>query len=307
MAYLRIETRDGIQRIPLDRDRLRIGRLSSNDVILPYQQVSREHAEVERAGNVWWISDLDSTNGLQVGGRQVVRYPLQPGERVYLAPDIVVSLAADDEDFAALATTQMGVAGALADPARDPAASSGPPDWQSAPPLVLRLGRDGIQAPFSLPARPLAAPAASAPAASTPAARSRRGARSDEGNAEYGADTWRASGSGASWPVWGDRAAPQGSDDLEGDLFRRKRAPSRVPRDRRGERGQAAAGTVTLHVCQTCGQLTPADGIRCQFCHNPLALPCPRCGMNLLPAQDYCPRCQTPNPGAARRGRAPSR
>lgn len=295
MAYLRIETRDGIQRVPLDRERLRIGRMSSNDVILPYQQVSREHAEVEHAGSVWWISDLDSTNGLQVGGRQVTRYPLQPGERVYLAPDITVCLAADDEDFAALATTQMGVAGSFP----ESVANNGASDRQSAPPLVLRLGRDGIQAPFSLPARPLSDPAASAPGT-----RARRGAR-DGARATRDADAWAAAGSGASWPVWGDHARPQGSDDLEGDLFRR-RAPSRGARHRRDERGQAAAATVSLHVCRTCGQLTPADGIKCQFCHHPLALPCPRCGMNLLPAQDFCPRCQTPNPGAARRGRAPS-
>lgn len=289
MAYLRIETRDGIQRIPLDRDRLRIGRMSTNDVILPYQQISREHAEVERAGAVWWISDLDSTNGLQVGGRQVTRYPLQPGDRVYLAPDIVVSLAADDEDFAALATTQMGVAGGLP----EPVAGNGTADRQGEPPLVLRLGPDGVQAPFSLPARPLTNSGASAPQSRPRAAR-------------------RGDDSGASWPMWGERAAPpgnqgiqgnQGFDDLEGDLFRRRRrrGSNRAARGHHDERGQAS-GTVTLHVCPTCGQLTPADGLMCQFCHNPLALPCPRCGMSLLPVQDYCPRCQTPNPGAARRG-----
>ncbi|HEY7832340.1 MAG TPA: FHA domain-containing protein [Ktedonobacterales bacterium] len=296
MAYLRIETRDGVQRIPLDRDRLRIGRLASNDVILPFRQISREHAEVERAGSVWWISDLDSTNGLQVGGRPVDRYPLQPGACVYLAPDITVSLAADDEDFDALATTQMGVAGRTAD------------GLAGAPPLLLHLGPDGTSAPFSLPARPLDGADRGAAGMS---ARSQRGARLEDDDLERSAEAWHAANgaqsgarSGAAWPRGDERPPSRMDEDPEGDLFRRRsRPPSRAARAQRegGPGREQSAGTVMLHVCQTCGQLTPASGLKCQFCHHPLARPCPRCGMNLLPADDYCPRCQSANPTAARR------
>ncbi|HEV7125900.1 MAG TPA: FHA domain-containing protein, partial [Ktedonobacterales bacterium] len=107
MAYLQIATQDGLQRVPLDHDHLRIGRLSSNDIILPYQQISREHAEIQQSAGSWWITDLDSTNGLQINGRRIDRHPLQPGERVQLAPGIMVWLMSDEDDLTALATTQM--------------------------------------------------------------------------------------------------------------------------------------------------------------------------------------------------------
>lgn len=290
MAYLRIETRDGVQRVPLDQDVLRIGRLASNDVILPYRQISRAHAEVERAGSVWWISDLDSTNGLQVGGRRVERYPLQPGERVYLAPDIIICLAADDEDFAALATTQMGVAGGASGDEGD-----GLPDRAGAAPLLLRLGPDGARAPFSLPAR-----------SPSQAEAEWSGARADDDDLAWSGGGWGASGSAASWPAPNRPTTPLTDDDVEGDLFRRKRshAPGRASRESRARRDGFAPGTVMLHICPTCGQRTPANGIMCQFCRSPLAEPCPRCGLSLLPSQPYCQRCQTPNPGATHRGRS---
>ena len=308
MTYLRVETRDGIQRIPLDHDLLRIGRLSSNDVILPYQQISREHAAIERAGGVWWISDLDSTNGLRVGGRHVDRYPLQPGERVYLSADITVALAADDDDFAALATTQMGVAGGLP----DVGGSSGDAFGQNGPrspfPLVMPIGGDAPAAPFSLPSLPASN---SHPAQPTDGYRAER---RDEapGDRGQGGDNWRPSSRAAAWRGQHDETTPlangsASSGQPEGDLFRRSRARTRGDLEGGARAGaDSSSRGAVLHVCQTCGQLTPADGIVCQFCRNPLAEPCPRCGMSLLPAQAQCPRCHTLNPAAPRRGRRAS-
>ncbi|MGH2502388.1 MAG: hypothetical protein ACRDID_07715, partial [Ktedonobacterales bacterium] len=59
-----------------------------------------------------------------------------------------------------------------------------------------------------------------------------------------------------------------------------------------------------LHVCQTCGQRTMPDGVYCQNCHHSIATECARCRLSLLPIQDLCPRCQTPNPASVRRPRA---
>src|SRR5207248_10230944 len=97
MAQLDIETRDGMRTIALDRDRLSIGRLSFNDVVLPYPQVSRQHAELRRIGGQWWIADLHSTNGLQVNSRRVQEHALDSGDRVVLAPGVSLRFVASAE------------------------------------------------------------------------------------------------------------------------------------------------------------------------------------------------------------------
>ena len=53
------------------RGRTRIGRRPDNDIVLDDDEVSRYHAVViDTAGN-FVISDLRSTNGVQVGGRRI--------------------------------------------------------------------------------------------------------------------------------------------------------------------------------------------------------------------------------------------
>jgi predicted component of type VI protein secretion system len=68
--------------IPLERDRLSIGRRAGNDVCLPYPAVSGEHAAVVpvTAGAV--IEDLGSTNGTFVNGKRVPRQFLHDGDRI---------------------------------------------------------------------------------------------------------------------------------------------------------------------------------------------------------------------------------
>jgi hypothetical protein len=69
--------------------------------------------------------------------------------------------------------------------------------------------------------------------------------------------------------------------------------------DRSGS-GAGSAGNL-LHVCQTCGQLTSPDSVYCQNCHHSIAHECVNCRLSLLPIQDRCPRCHTPNEFSVRR------
>jgi len=46
--------------------------------------VSRRHAEIRREGDAWVLVDLDSTNGIDVGGRRLRRLDLQDGTRFVL-------------------------------------------------------------------------------------------------------------------------------------------------------------------------------------------------------------------------------
>jgi pSer/pThr/pTyr-binding forkhead associated (FHA) protein len=95
MAYLEIETRESTRRVPLEREHLSIGRLSYNDVVLPFAQISRQHAELRRVNGQWWIADLQSTNGLQINSRRIQEHALSTGDRIVLAPGISIVFMAD--------------------------------------------------------------------------------------------------------------------------------------------------------------------------------------------------------------------
>lgn len=60
----------------------RFGRSSENEVVLPDYSVSRRHAIVQREGDAFVIADQNSTNGVQVNGRQVPRSPVRAGDIV---------------------------------------------------------------------------------------------------------------------------------------------------------------------------------------------------------------------------------
>lgn len=69
---------------PLTLARVRVGRGRSNELVLQDPSVSREHAELVRAGGDqgWRVRDLGSTNGVAVNGRPVTEELLTPGDTV---------------------------------------------------------------------------------------------------------------------------------------------------------------------------------------------------------------------------------
>ena len=69
-------------RISITRAPVTIGRLSTNDVVLPDSNVSRRHAELRRAAEGWTIVDLGSTNGTTVNGKTAKEHRLQNGDRI---------------------------------------------------------------------------------------------------------------------------------------------------------------------------------------------------------------------------------
>ncbi|HVJ91366.1 MAG TPA: FHA domain-containing protein [Labilithrix sp.] len=74
------------------RGKQTIGRAPPADLILDEEGVSRSHALVEVvAGGVLRVSDLQSSNGIRVGGRLVKVHSLRGGERLRLG-DAVLTL-----------------------------------------------------------------------------------------------------------------------------------------------------------------------------------------------------------------------
>ena len=300
MAYLAVETREDIQHVAVDRPRLTIGRLPSNDVVLPYQQISRYHAELRQVGEVWWIADLQSTNGLRVRGERVERRALRPGERVFLAPGVTVRLVVPDDstDLAVMPTTHMASipASASSQAARARLAGTTAPPAPLSPPGAHPPAAASGANP-AVASGPPTLPGDASPQAWLPSARASAWIARPHSlppDAPESADTWRF-------------AEPPDAEMLEGDLFRRHRSragddalntPPPVP-----EGGTPNPSAALLHLCQTCGQLTAPDAIHCQSCQSSLARPCRACALPLLPIHDRCPRCQAPNAASVLRAR----
>jgi Protein of unknown function (DUF3662)/FHA domain len=58
-----------------------IGRSKEADIQVTDPNVSRRHAELRQEGATYWLVDLDSTNGIEVGGKRVKRLKLEDGTR----------------------------------------------------------------------------------------------------------------------------------------------------------------------------------------------------------------------------------
>ena len=71
--------------IPLVRDQLTIGRRDSCDIPLRLPNVSGLHCELLFRDGIWWIQDLNSTNGIKVNGVRVPKKVLNPGEKITIA------------------------------------------------------------------------------------------------------------------------------------------------------------------------------------------------------------------------------
>jgi hypothetical protein len=69
----------------LDSERLTIGTVASNDVVVDEDGVSRVHAVFERFGDTWCVRDLGSRNGTFVnGGRIIGEQALHSGDEILL-------------------------------------------------------------------------------------------------------------------------------------------------------------------------------------------------------------------------------
>jgi hypothetical protein len=81
-AQLRVHE-DGAERaIPLDKELVTIGRLSECDVVIDDNGASRRHAQIRTVGGVSTLTDLGSTNGTKVNGREVQSTELSDGDRI---------------------------------------------------------------------------------------------------------------------------------------------------------------------------------------------------------------------------------
>ena len=96
MLRLRYAVHGEARSVLLSGDRLRIGRGSDNDLVLPDVSVSRNHAELRSGPEGWLVRDLKSTNGVEVNGVAVETAVLRSGDALKVG---VFDLAVEAEDL----------------------------------------------------------------------------------------------------------------------------------------------------------------------------------------------------------------
>lgn len=68
------------RRFPIKVPNVNVGRAEYNDIVLPDDSVSTQHAKLQRREGIWMVVDLDSTNGTLVDGEKVRgEVPVAPG------------------------------------------------------------------------------------------------------------------------------------------------------------------------------------------------------------------------------------
>lgn len=122
-----------------------IGRSSGNDIHIPEQHVSRQHAVVRYTDGIFMISDLGSANGTFVNDEQITEeFPLFSGDKIRLfVPELVFSAAVSDEDVASAEEQGTLITATVSTGQGKLIISSGPQEGQVIPLLLkdLRVGR----------------------------------------------------------------------------------------------------------------------------------------------------------------------
>ena len=77
-------------RYPLNKSTVRIGRDSRCEIHFDDTETSRKHAEIERVGDSYVLTDLKSSNGTVVNGQTIETKTLLDGDRVQIGKQILV-------------------------------------------------------------------------------------------------------------------------------------------------------------------------------------------------------------------------
>jgi len=89
-----VYVRGQVQKFPLDKDVIALGRSSDNDMRIADSQVSGHHARLERQGATYRIVDLGSTNGLTHQGRKVPQHTFADGDVLTIGKNIAIQYRA---------------------------------------------------------------------------------------------------------------------------------------------------------------------------------------------------------------------
>lgn len=164
-----------IREVPLDKERIMIGRKASNEIQIENLAVSGEHACIVTILNDSFLEDLGSTNGTLVNGNPIKKHILQNNDVIeigkyklkYVADAPAAGGHAASEDFEK--TMILRPSARPAAPAVKPAAVEAVPKPAAAAPAASAAPAPAAAQPTPKPVPPPAKPAQPAAAAAKPA------------------------------------------------------------------------------------------------------------------------------------------
>jgi len=128
-ARLIVSTPAWTREFPLKKDAVTLGREADNDIVIEAEAVSRHHAVMKRRGPAYLITDLGSTNGIDVAGVLVKEKLLTPGDYVCIGHSVTLEYRGAEDlaaDMAAAALVGPGVRGPAPGAAYAPQAQAAP-------------------------------------------------------------------------------------------------------------------------------------------------------------------------------------
>ena len=76
-----------------------IGASDSNDIVLKDDYISGKHCKIEKRDRCWYLSDLESTNGVFVNGNRLNDHRLRDGDIIQLGDCSLVYVAQTDFEY----------------------------------------------------------------------------------------------------------------------------------------------------------------------------------------------------------------
>lgn len=141
MSKLTVTDANGVTKeVPLNKERVTIGRAPDNDIPFPGDKaVSGHHAVVITILQDSFLEDLDSTNGTQVNGKQVAKHPLSNGDVIMIGRNSLKyqgESGGEEDDFEKTMIIRPGQMGAAFDASVNKAAPA-----PAAPPPTPMVGK----------------------------------------------------------------------------------------------------------------------------------------------------------------------
>ncbi|MBN2240021.1 MAG: FHA domain-containing protein, partial [Dehalococcoidales bacterium] len=93
-----LTTPEGSSKFELLKDIITIGRDSASDIAIDDQEVSRQHAKLERKQDNYEIKDLGSTNGLTFEGKRIDHKTLAGGDVLRLTESISITYLTPEKE-----------------------------------------------------------------------------------------------------------------------------------------------------------------------------------------------------------------
>lgn len=78
-----------IKDYPFTKENMTIGRAEENDIVIDNLAVSGYHARIDRAGDTYILTDLQSTNGTFVNDKKIVSYRLRHKDKVTIGKHLL--------------------------------------------------------------------------------------------------------------------------------------------------------------------------------------------------------------------------